>query len=345
MERIIERANEYNSINNRLVWIDWMKTIAMYFIIVGHMFLPGNEYIYVFSVPCFFIISGFLSKREEDVNVFWKKTWWNLVVPMFLLFFIKHTEYFAKLLHAGTFQLSYFWEAPLLAMGGMQGEQFAAGGLVSLWFVYTLIVCKIILQYLPSKMFSCSLLFLNLTFLILAYVLKQRSILYYSSIVDVLLAMPFFSMGYILRSRKQILSEVSSSLIVCIILLGGVCVWLCGKYNEVVMLYRCDYGSNLLLCLIGGFMGSALIYGISYSLRLYLVDIANVIGGGTLIILALHPIVLHVCDSIMNYLGILDSISLFWRYIEAFFILISFIPLIVGIKRYIPLIYGKYRRN
>lgn len=30
---------------SRLVWIDWMKTLAMYFIIAGHCWVPGNKYI------------------------------------------------------------------------------------------------------------------------------------------------------------------------------------------------------------------------------------------------------------------------------------------------------------
>lgn len=42
------------SINSkpRLAWVDWIKVIAMYFIIAGHMFPPGNKY----RVPCFFIL-------------------------------------------------------------------------------------------------------------------------------------------------------------------------------------------------------------------------------------------------------------------------------------------------
>ena len=53
----------------RLAWIDWMKTIAMYSIVAGHGGVPGNKNFYVFSVPCFFILSGFLSKQENDASV------------------------------------------------------------------------------------------------------------------------------------------------------------------------------------------------------------------------------------------------------------------------------------
>lgn len=50
--------------SSRLVWCDWMKAIGMYFIVAGHFFPIGYKYIYVFNVPLFFILSGFLCKKE-----------------------------------------------------------------------------------------------------------------------------------------------------------------------------------------------------------------------------------------------------------------------------------------
>ena len=58
--------------SQRIVWLDWMKTLAMFLIVAGHCSVPGNIFIYVFSVPCFFILSGFLCKKEKEVTVFWK---------------------------------------------------------------------------------------------------------------------------------------------------------------------------------------------------------------------------------------------------------------------------------
>ena len=45
----------------RLNYIDFMKTSGIYLIVLGHMFpSPGTNFIYSFSVPLFFFISGFL---------------------------------------------------------------------------------------------------------------------------------------------------------------------------------------------------------------------------------------------------------------------------------------------
>lgn len=54
----------------RVVWIDWMKTLGIYFIIAGHCFGPGYKIVYAFSVPLFFVISGFLYKIESVFHVF-----------------------------------------------------------------------------------------------------------------------------------------------------------------------------------------------------------------------------------------------------------------------------------
>ena len=57
----------------RMNWIDWLKSNGMFLIVFGHTFPPYNKYIYAFSVPLFFIMSGFLTKQESDNNIFWKK--------------------------------------------------------------------------------------------------------------------------------------------------------------------------------------------------------------------------------------------------------------------------------
>ena len=44
----------------RMVWIDWMKAIGIYLVVLGHFFSVGEKFIYVFHVPLFFLISGFV---------------------------------------------------------------------------------------------------------------------------------------------------------------------------------------------------------------------------------------------------------------------------------------------
>ena len=46
-------------LKEHLYWIDWMKVIGIYFIVLGHLFPIGNEYIYVFSVSLFLLFLVF----------------------------------------------------------------------------------------------------------------------------------------------------------------------------------------------------------------------------------------------------------------------------------------------
>ena len=52
---------------NRIVWLDWMKVLAILSILWGHFFSPGHLYLYVFSVQVFCVISGFLKIEVPDV--------------------------------------------------------------------------------------------------------------------------------------------------------------------------------------------------------------------------------------------------------------------------------------
>ena len=64
------------------VFVDWMKVIGMYAIILGHFAPPILQYItYSFSVQLFFFISGFLFHKENDNRVFWEKNLRLLIIP------------------------------------------------------------------------------------------------------------------------------------------------------------------------------------------------------------------------------------------------------------------------
>ena len=46
--------------NNRLTWIDWAKTLGIFFICIGHFLPSGNVlriFLYTFHVPLFFVVS------------------------------------------------------------------------------------------------------------------------------------------------------------------------------------------------------------------------------------------------------------------------------------------------
>lgn len=267
--------------NTRLIWLDLMKVIAMYFIIAGHCWVPYHEYIYVFSVPCFFIISGFLSHKESDIKIFWKKLLWNLIVPMLLFLSIDILFNACLMAVQSTFQVSYLWKRPLLSLVGMQGKDFTAGGLGVLWFVYTLCLCKIILQLISEKYKIATQSFLVILCLIIAVLINHSGVQVYNSIVNIALSYPFFFAGHLFRSIKAEMNRISNLTIVLLFILGAILVYVCGRHNDVVLLYECSYGSHLLLCLLGGFAGTAVVFSISkiFSQLPSIQYVSSILGG------------------------------------------------------------------
>lgn len=57
-----------SAVNKRLDWIDWMKTIGIYFIVLGHFFsISINSY--MFSMSLFsFLSQAFYVKKKKTVN-------------------------------------------------------------------------------------------------------------------------------------------------------------------------------------------------------------------------------------------------------------------------------------
>lgn len=46
-------------------WVDWAKVLGMFFIIYGHCFPETmTNFVYAFNVPVFFLISGYLCKKD-----------------------------------------------------------------------------------------------------------------------------------------------------------------------------------------------------------------------------------------------------------------------------------------
>lgn len=67
-----------------------------------------------------------------------------------------------------------------------------------------------------------------------------------------------------------------------LVIIGLVGVWLCGTYNDIVMLYRCSFGSDILLCILGAIFGTVALFAVSMFLRNYLLDFVKVTWGGVL---------------------------------------------------------------
>lgn len=325
--------------SSRYNWLDWMKTIGMVLIVYGHFFSLFDIYVYVFSVPLFFLISGFLSKVETENNVFFKKLWYNLVVPLMI---ICTMNYLIDAIRGSSFaDAQSFAKSTIIFLGKMLiGMQSAIG---VFWFVYTLIILKIILQF-TKKTYIHYVWFILFSFL--AYIVnnyeievtggKMLSEINWSAI-NTFVSYPFFIIGHSLRKwRGKISSYETNKLTPLWMVLSLIGIFLCGHCHQYVYLYKCSYGDSIFLCIFGGLAGSALVFFISKYLQKTSLKIITEISTGTIIILGFHSHLIRMFRIVFKSASVLDILF-------TIITILFFIPIIRFCRAYIPIIMGKFR--
>lgn len=315
----------------RLEWIDWMKALGIYLIVLGHFYSIGEKFIYVFHVPLFFVISGILCKKESDSHLFWRKLWYNLAVPMLIMSVLNFLCYCIHKLSHGTFEPIYIYWFVRDLLVGMESAYD------SLWFVYTLILLKIIYQFCSSKRLFYVLIVVMLAF---AYIYNHVDRLGYpfflkepNCFFNVFTAYPFFALGLFTRDYKTMLHEwTNKGTLVCAFIGGLLLVISSCYFNDKVDMFSCGYGGNMLWFLTGAIAGTMMIFAASKLLG-HAPKLVTVISRGTIVILGFHKLLIFRGFMTTPYLDI----------VYAALIVILFIPVILAIERYCPLMIGKYR--
>lgn len=231
-------------------WIDWMKFIGMYFIVAGHIFPYGYEYIYVFNVPLFFVISGFLSHHVDNTRVFWKNLFQNLIVPCMIICLVLHLIGIIESAVLGRFELANIPKHIVNCILGEFGRKSSAGGIGICWFIYTLILCKIIYQFIGNKPVINGIVVI--LFAGIAYFYNQKGFHFYNSVVNTTLAYPLFAAGV---GYKQLrINDICRKKwpLVLGAILSIIVVWLIGYYNGAPWMFNNTYGKNIVLLNIHG---------------------------------------------------------------------------------------------
>ncbi len=320
----------------RFRWIDWMKVLGMYAIVWGHFFSTGYVYLYVFSVPVFFVISGFLSKIEENSKLFWHKMFNTLCIPIILISSINFLMHTTNSAFHGKFIFDEILSFPFLIVGG---SWRALGGM---WFVYTLLVLKILLQFTPKKNFYYFLCFLGLTGILgYLYIHHYRIGVFNfieqpNAILNICTAYPFFMIGYILQKYTTQLNSCTfgftRTIFYSMIAGGGIVV--CALYNTPVWMYKNEFGNNFLLFLVGGFSGTNLIYLMAKQLNFVNSRYIELVARGCIIILGFQMIFIRTVVKIF-------PVRSLWDALFAMGIMLVFIPMISVISKHFPWLMGK----
>lgn len=180
---------------NRILWIDTIKAIGMFFIVLGHFFPPYiSAWIYTFNVPLFFFVSGYLAKREDNWSAFLVKNVKGLIIPFFLLSILVNIPYIIDNITDA--------KRMMYLVGGIASGFHSVDGMygcMNMWFVYCLLLVKILFQGFSNN--SRNLLLVTVACIIGMAVYHLYDLNLKWAVSNVLYAFPYFVLGFWFKRR------------------------------------------------------------------------------------------------------------------------------------------------
>lgn len=335
-------------IPNRLNWIDWAKTLAITFVVFGHIPMEkGNfiqSFIVVFHMPLFFYISGFLTKKEYPNKDTFKKYWHTLGIPYIIYNIIFYPYWVIR--HVIDYPNAGWYDfiKPIIGTVMLQHKTPYYESLNGVtWFVSSLLIMKLILA-LCNK-YKCKILVIGLLFFLdaLIYIINEH----YRFITDLPFVgftrcFPFFILGHLCR-QKNIISEQTcrwdwsiSIISLCISLIAYSII----RTSSDIFLY----GSFFWIICISSILG---ILCLCKSINKFHSKVIDNISIGTIVIMGLHWILIGATNFILSKLFSVNDITYSWYIaicLALLFIAILY-PIILLFKNKYPYLLGKWRKT
>ena len=310
--------------DGRIYWIDWAKFIAIILMVWAHISPLFHDQIFLFHMPLFFMISGYLyrvrERKQELLSIFY-----SLVVPYLIYNFI----YLLPLPLGGGYQKGYIVN---ILLGNQEQLCFL---MRPLWFLVSLSMIRL-LCILPFDIKIIGLVCFALSILLGGVTSEAETD--YMQVGTSMLCFPFFAVGYWLR--KIPIPTMTSwyrwiAIGVCMIAFFLIILFAGGESYNV---FHCRTGRSVLL-----------FYAVTISLSALVLVLCSLclnfrnhgierLSNGTLFILAIHLI-------------------LFWKiphfpipdYLQQFvcLLIIMFVSywLIYFAERYCPILIGKRKQK
>lgn len=295
----------------------------------GHFFPCGIDYIYSFSVPLFFVISGFLTKvKPIEPLDFIKKMFRSLGRPMLIYAALNVMLVLIVTWRRNEFTIFTPMESLYNVVIGNSEK-----GLGVMWFVYTLIVLKLIYQFISCKIIWRLLLPISI---IITVWLNYHHIFLANAIINTCMALPFFMLGHAAQCTQHSLHKINckswkSVAVIGLCLLG---IALATNVNPAVRVFRNEYGNVFTLFLFSGVCGTVLVFILSKIMSDLQVNIVATLSRGNIFTLGVHLYIILIVKHFCPNNDIL-------YYLFALIILLMMYPLIKWAETRAPYLLGK----
>ncbi len=274
----------------RFYWIDYVKTFAIFLVLLGHSPLYHGEIrtvLYSFHMPLFFTVSGFLYK-ERPLRTEIRKISNSLYLP-YLLYMIFLYPY-AVLKHGDIISFKRI----LQVLSGCLENTSAVYS--SLWFIFALITIRL--------MISATQKLNDIIKLIISIALY--SIIYYNNwclkydffqFDTALLGISFFIIGKIIREYNMFikLSKQKTTYLINVVLL--ILVLIFSLKNGDVDTFKNITGHSLIIFYFNAIFFSYLIMFVAYKFCTRKNSFIETISSGTLFILGFHKFIIGKADA------------------------------------------------
>ncbi len=353
---------------NRIEWIDVSKFIAITIMVMGHIGLPKvlSDFIHIFHMPVFFIMSGmcFNFEKHKKFKNFLTSRVKSLLVPHFMWSIIMYIIWRIYC----NFQPMGEYVGPLefikLLFTKDAGAVYFGGFGVMQWFFTCLFFAELFMwlvfkvaDVMFSKIHTGSILLVGGgLFLVIATICAEKIMYNPLGILTAFLGAFFCIVGYLFKEvialkTEKILTNIGGFLGSLVFLL---IVW---KINGTTNMRTMEYG-NILLFVIGALAGSYLIFAVSYVFTTVMnkkkeslfYRYVTYIGRNTLIVLIFNRLVQFTVIAWINY----GLVLIFGEQLQQSFVgqivlrfvdlpleMLLFVPIIYIINRFVPITVGR----
>lgn len=304
----------------RIHWIDLLKGLGIFFVILGHTIKNNDLYVWIYSfhMPLFFFISGYLTEPRNSIKDYnqyiWKKCK-NLLFPFFifrilLVFYWLIVEQYFRPLDLGPiwFLIVLFGVEILIAHILLKWKQIK---------IYLVVFVGCIISFYMFKAIDTNISFLQKIFGWLARFANGGL---------------WFCLAFIIRKIERKIS-CSYQYNFIILIFAAISIFCC-KYNGDVSIYS-NRINNIILYLIFGLSGIGMISFLCKHIikKHYWIEW---IGNYTIIILAVHEpikrIILKLISIFFNEDIYIIQSNIFMALFIAFVVLLLCIPVIYLFK-------------
>lgn len=294
--------------DKKIKYLDTVRAIAIILIVVGHTLVHSYhckmvfKFIYSFHVPLFFILSGYLYKKESTFKNYFIKKFKRLMTPYFIWIIIFTIIYLlfgknvAKILNVNsTFNVLELFKNIIYGIG----KDNLLKQNSSLWFLPALFSMSIFFYFYINEKNSNRIIILKSIILLIIGMVSTKYLKIYLpwGINTVLNAGILYYIGYIFN-RYKIFSkqDKTNKYVIPLLITGGLAFY----FNTTVMYIDYIYG-NYLLMLVSSLSFSIIIFKISMLINEN--SLLEYIGKSTMGILIFHKIIIVIFQTKLGFIS------------------------------------------